>query len=441
MRALFIVVLFATLATALALAETEIVVPLSDALALIDGLVVDRPASLNATETRAHATPEALARLAEAGIRYRKARSRQATGRRSVRSLAASYDTSSDLEADLFELAAVYSSTVSVHEIGRSALGKPLLVVKIEGVGDASERVGIRLIANIHGDEVVGRDLLRRFVRYAAEGEATGDARISALLSQVTLYVLVSLNPDGYDARTRENANGIDLNRIFPDQFRGLSKAQPETTAVMRWAQGLIKPVCERCALSLNLHGGALVAVYGYDGTAIGKSVYSRTPDDALFRYLSSVYAKAHPTMSKSRKFPSGTVNGAAWYALYGGLQDWLYKNQSEPHITVEVSDVKYPSASALDGFWMENRDSLLAYCELAANLGVRGRVTGTTETVELRIAELGAGAPATRIEGFYVRMLAPSVYTLVFSTKNGQEKRVSATVSGSEPTIVNVNF
>lgn len=66
----------------------------------------------------------------------------------------------------------------------------------------------------------------------------------------------------------RNNANGVDLNRDFPDQFDRkksnddeylFGKRQPETVAMMRWIMG------KQFVLSGNLHGGALVASYPYD--------------------------------------------------------------------------------------------------------------------------------------------------------------------------------
>ena len=58
----------------------------------------------------------------------------------------------------------------------------------------------------------------------------------------------------------RENANGVDLNRNFPDQFQAhRGSFQPEVEAVMKWSQEI------PFVLSANLHGGSLVANYPYD--------------------------------------------------------------------------------------------------------------------------------------------------------------------------------
>jgi carboxypeptidase D len=74
-------------------------------------------------------------------------------------------------------------------------------------------------------------------------------------------------NPD-YSGR--ENANAVDLNRNFPDQFDHYSGSehdfivghrQKETLAAMTWISS------NPFVLSGNLHGGAVVASYPYDNT------------------------------------------------------------------------------------------------------------------------------------------------------------------------------
>lgn len=59
----------------------------------------------------------------------------------------------------------------------------------------------------------------------------------------------------------RNNANGVDLNRNFPDQYFNNSKVprQKETLHMMEWIRS------NPFVLSANLHGGAIVASYPYD--------------------------------------------------------------------------------------------------------------------------------------------------------------------------------
>lgn len=72
----------------------------------------------------------------------------------------------------------------------------------------------------------------------------------------------------GFEGRV--NANGVDLNRDFPDQFDTdksdgniLSGRQNETAAIMTWI------VSNPFVLSGNLHGGAVVASYPFDDSGL----------------------------------------------------------------------------------------------------------------------------------------------------------------------------
>jgi carboxypeptidase D len=66
--------------------------------------------------------------------------------------------------------------------------------------------------------------------------------------------------------------------------------------------------------------------------------------------------------MKHSTQFPGGITNGAAWYVLYGGMQDWNYIHTHDKGITVEVSKVKNPPAYTLETYWQKNKKSLVQY-------------------------------------------------------------------------------
>ena len=84
----------------------------------------------------------------------------------------------------------------------------------------------------------------------------------------------------------RDNANHIDLNRNFPDQyFASVDAIQPETRAAMAWAQAY------PFVISAGLHGGSLVANYPFDDNKEKQTVYSKCPDDAVFIQISEAYS------------------------------------------------------------------------------------------------------------------------------------------------------
>nr|GMC56462.1 carboxypeptidase SOL1 [Ipomoea batatas] len=115
---------------------------------------------------------------------------------------------------------------------------------------------------------------------------------------------------------------------------------QPETKAIMSWMEGI------HFTASASLHGGALVANYPWDGTEDKKKYYFACPDDETFRYMGSLYSHHHRNMSLSTEFPEGITNGAHWYPIYGGMQDWNYIHAGCFELTLEISDNKWPNAT-----------------------------------------------------------------------------------------------
>ena len=60
--------------------------------------------------------------------------------------------------------------------------------------------------SGIHGDEVVGRELLLYLARTLCE-QYKSDSYVTELLQNIEIHLLPSLNTDGYILKTRNNAN------------------------------------------------------------------------------------------------------------------------------------------------------------------------------------------------------------------------------------------
>ena len=344
----------------------------------------------------------------------------------------------SAMEKMLKALASAYPHISRLYSIGQSVKGRQLYVLEITdhpGAHEAGEPE-FKYIANMHGNEVVGRELLLNLAVHLTSNYGKNQ-RITRLVDSTRIHLMPSMNPDGYEVSKegdfdgvvgRANANDLDLNRNFPDQFfsnKFNAQAQPETLAVMNWSRQV------PFVLSANLHGGSLVANYPYDNNARGVSkVYSKSPDDQLFRELSLTYSKAHPRMHLgksctsrylgllSEKFSDGITNGAMWYSLNGGMQDWNYLHTNDMEITIEVACFKFPPAKDLPDYWDQNREALLTYIE-QVHRGVRGFVVDSQRkgVVNATISVVGVERNVTSsLDGDYWRLLLPGKYAVSVS-------------------------
>ncbi len=114
------------------------------------------------------------------------------------------------------------------------------------------------------------------------------------------------------------------------------------------------------------------------------------------------------PCKAGAPSFLNGTTNGAAWYPLTGGMQDYHYIWHGCMEVTLELSCCKYPPASELQQFWRDNRASLLQFIG-EAHRGVRGFVKDEGGTpIE------GASMKVRRSHFFLLREFVPALLLLL---------------------------
>jgi len=374
-----------------------------------------------------------------------------------------------ELEKFLKELSQEFPDITHLYSIGKSVEGRDLWVLAISDNPTQHEagEPEFQYIGNMHGNEVVGRELLLLFARFLCENHrlpATPGAKpeereanvIHWLISNTRIHIMPTMNPDGY-ARAREgdyesvlgrpNAHSKDLNRNFPDRFGSRPTSEPETLAVMNWLKQI------NFVLAANLHGGALVANYPYDATQHGSSTTSPSPDDAIFKQLAKSYSLAHPQMSTGESCPNdgryynhfnkGITNGAAWYSVKGGMQDWAYMNTNTLEITLELGCTKFPYKAKLRNLWSSNLGSLLSYLA-QIHRGVTGFVLDDLTGLPLRDALIqvavirGSSSTSPKpilhdvkpgAEGDYWRLLVPGRYQITASRENYKSLTKTVTV------------
>ncbi|KAI3459966.1 hypothetical protein Pfo_016629 [Paulownia fortunei] len=347
--------------------------------------------------------------------------------------LAQGYMSNSDLEKAMKEFNSRCGNISRIYSIGKSVLGVPLWAIEISDMpGQIEAEPAFKFIGNVHGDEPVGRELLLLLANWLCNNYMK-DPLATLIVDGVHLHILPSMNPDGFSLRRRGNANNIDLNRDFPDQFFPMNDdmdlRQPETKAIMNWLEDI------HFTASASLHGGALVANYPWDGTEDRRKNYYGCPDDKTFKFLASLYSRSHYNMSLSKEFPEGVTNGAFWYPIYGGMQDWNYIHCGCFELTLEISDNKWPNASELPTLWEYNRISMLNLVAGLVKTGLHGQISssdnGRPLPASIAIRGINYTIVASKTYADYHRLLAPGEKYEVIATMPGYRSNRACVVLG----------
>lgn len=127
---------------------------------------------------------------------------------------------------------------------------------------------------------------------------------------------------------------------------------------------------------------------------------------------MASIYSQSHYNMSLSTEFKGGITNGALWYPIYGGMQDWNYIHGGCLELTLEISDDKWPKANELPVLFEYNRMSMLNLVASVVKTGVHGRIfssdNGHPLPASVMIQGIDYKINASKSLGDYHRILAP---------------------------------
>lgn len=147
--------------------------------------------------------------------------------------------------------------------------------------------------------------------------------------------------------------------------------------------------------------------------------------------------------MFPKENFTDGITNGAKWYSVTGGMQDWNYLVAGCMELTIEIGCFKFPYAADLPKYWLDNRDALIAYIE-QAHKGVRGFVTSTIghpiKRAEVLVEGINHVVKSWEF-GDYWRILLPGKYNITVSARGYESYTQEVTVPESGYTQYNVTL
>lgn len=149
-------------------------------------------------------------------------------------------------------------------------------------------------------------------------------------------------------------------------------------------------------------------------------------------------------TTGHTEIFSDGITNGAAWYPLYGGMQDWIYENTNDIDVTIEVGCNQYPPAKMLPQYWALNKRALLSYMQ-QVHRGIKGVVRDATNNAPLQdviVHVVGRQHNITTSSyGDYYRILLPGFYEIMFEKAGYKTDKISATILEGVPVIGNIKL
>lgn len=314
------------------------------------------------------------------------------------------FRTTEQLHDKMQNLSTQFPDLSSPFVIGASVKNVPLMGIRIGRnvrSGRPSLRPMVRLVANIHGNEAVGRELIVHLAHYLLHAYQYDD-RIKQIIDTTDISLVPSLNPDGYKNAKPGTCSGtgkrhgmynegdVDLNRDFPtvdDWKRFLTDydysvypgRQPETLAMMQWSAD------QPFVLSADLHDGAVLVHYPFDFKLSRKSTEPNlTPDNDIFTYLASNYVNKHGTMKNNtqcfRRADGGMANGAEYQARnlkgksHGSMKDFSYLFTNNLELSIEITCCKFPTRFFILREWENNKESLISYME-QVQMGIKGIV------------------------------------------------------------------
>ncbi|OUS02726.1 hypothetical protein A9Q86_02635 [Flavobacteriales bacterium 33_180_T64] len=390
------------------------------------------------------------------------------------------YPLHSEYVAKMNYYATTYPSICSLETIGTTVNGRPLLMLKIsDNVNTNEAEPEFMYTSSMHGNELTGYPLMIRLIDYLLTGYAS-DSEIQGIIDSTVIYINPLANPDGaydgindnginidlIDDPVRENANGQDLNRNYPDNQEvgriNLSSGdnstsrlhysetnnvyEPETIAFMKFEES------HNIVLSANFHGGTEVMNYPYDNTTIKHADHDYY-ENISQEWVTNIRNTSAPSnyFNVEYDFPEnpaspGVTQGSVWYIVYGGRQDYMNYFRHSKEITIEISDAKKASGSSLPAHWDYNKQAFLDYIK-QVNYGFQGIVSDESgNPINTKISITGHDALNSYVFsnadfGDYYRLIEAGTYTVTYEASGYTTQNISVTVTDGIQTIQDITM
>jgi len=317
------------------------------------------------------------------------------------------------MTSELQEIADNYPDISELYNLGSSVLDRTIWGLKITDNPDIEENEAeVRICGAHHGNEFMSVELPLLLAWYLVENY-DDDSYIQDLVDNREIWIIPMVNPDGREASTRYNANGVDLNRDYGYLWSGEGGSsapfsQPETQVIRDHA------LDNNFVLSLSYHTTAAYVNY------IWNYKEEPAPDDEVVVELSNQYAASTGYTA---------IRGYVWYQTRGDTNDFSYGCRGDIDWTIETEN------SNIEATWNKNRQAMLDIID-AADMGLYGIVTDayTEEPINATVwvEEVYWPSFTDPKVGDYHRALPPGSYTVTFQANGYKEETYTIEVPES---------
>ena len=357
-----------------------------------------------------------------------------------------SYPTYEAYEAMMYQFATDHPDKCEIITLGTLPSGRKIMIAHLNN-GSGEGKPKFLYTSTIHGDETTGWIIMLRLIDYLLENP--DEPEVQNVMENIDLFIGPNTNPDGtyhagnnsVNGATRYNANGVDMNRNYADPHGSAhpdgNAYQTETEWFMQFAEDY------PFVMGANYHGGAEVVNYPWDNT------YTLHADDAWYQLICHEYANLTHQVNPNymTDYNNGITNGAQWYMIGGGRQDYMNGYSQCREVTIECSNTKLPNGSQLPNFWNYNKNSIFAFMNQCI-YGIHGTVTDAAngQPLNATITITGHDDQYSIVEshlpaGDYHRPIKGGTYMLTFTASGYYPHEETVTIADNETVILNVQL